>query len=822
VTAPAHVQRLLNLLERVSESQGGWRARCPAHEDKNPSLSIDMGDDGRILVTCHAGCELPSIAKAIGLELRDFFAPSATASAGTRTSGKSPRDFATLEDAIAAACPRAHRFVTSWQYKSAGGESVFHVCRFEPTKPPANGEKPEKTFRPISHVDNGFVIEDPPGPLPLYRLPELLALPNATVYICEGEKAADALAALGLVATTTAHGAKSPKKTDLSPLCARDVVILPDNDDSGVSYANRFSELLSSLSHSPTIRILRLPDLPLHGDAVEFVADRRAKGKNDTEIRAEIEERAAGVSVVPRPPGASHQDLPSRDSDLPRIIVTNRPLRDIVDDAASAISAKNDPPFLFQQAMALVRVCTDERGRPVIQRMELARIVEALTRTADYFKITGKNAVHVPPPQVVANTLLALTKWPFPPLVGITEIPVLRPSGTILDATGYDPETRLLYLPAKGLVVPPIQVAPTSADVEGAVALILELLVDFPFSDKASHTNAIALLLTPMLRPAIDGCVPLALVDSPRMGTGKSLLISVTAVVNTGRAAAVMSVPETEEEWRKQLTSGLLAGATFIAIDNVEGTLRSPSLARFLTCDVWWDRLLGGNEKPELPQRTTCSATGNNIQVLGDLRRRVYRIRLDAQEAKPWTRSGFRHPELISWVGAHRGQLLAALLTIAQAWFMAGKPEAPRAKFGGFDSWARVVGGVLAHAGIDGFLSNQDEFFEQTSDEDAEWEAFLSAWREDFGPQPITVAQLVERIQASDKLRGSLPGFLAEYVIAAPGRSLSRRLGRALVTHCDARFGEQGLHLRRAGKDTHAKTNCWRVLTKGEAQHDGL
>src|SRR5882672_7386863 len=151
--APPHIQRVLDRLDGVAPNGAGWQARCPAHHDENPSLSIALGDDGRVLVSCHAGCEFSSIVKAIGLEPRDFFAPTANANGRTNTQGRSPRVFPTLEGAIAAACPRGNKFVASWPYKTANGEVLFYVCRFEPIKPPPDGAKPDKTFRPISHVD---------------------------------------------------------------------------------------------------------------------------------------------------------------------------------------------------------------------------------------------------------------------------------------------------------------------------------------------------------------------------------------------------------------------------------------------------------------------------------------------------------------------------------------------------------------------------------------------------------------------------------------------------------------------------------------------
>jgi hypothetical protein len=74
MTHSAAVERFLSGLESVSRTgDNGWQARCPAHDDHDPSLSITEGEDGRVLLCCWAGCEIGAIVAAIGLEPRDLF-----------------------------------------------------------------------------------------------------------------------------------------------------------------------------------------------------------------------------------------------------------------------------------------------------------------------------------------------------------------------------------------------------------------------------------------------------------------------------------------------------------------------------------------------------------------------------------------------------------------------------------------------------------------------------------------------------------------------------------------------------------------------------
>tara|TARA_R110002020_G_scaffold443124_1_gene654347 strand:- start:1474 stop:1896 length:423 start_codon:yes stop_codon:yes gene_type:complete len=66
------VDLLLTRLHGVRGKEGRWIARCPAHEDKTPSLSIGLGDDGRVLIHCHAGCGAVAVVEAVGLQISDL------------------------------------------------------------------------------------------------------------------------------------------------------------------------------------------------------------------------------------------------------------------------------------------------------------------------------------------------------------------------------------------------------------------------------------------------------------------------------------------------------------------------------------------------------------------------------------------------------------------------------------------------------------------------------------------------------------------------------------------------------------------------------
>lgn len=501
---------------------------------------------------------------------------------------------------------------------------------------------------------------------------------------------------------------------------------------------------------------------------------------------------------------------------LPVIVVNSRQLRNVTADALKALVAANEPPVFFVRGAKLARVRRDEKHVPIIDTVGEYELRARLARVANYVRLTTKGGlVECPPTRDLSRDILGLGEWNLPPLEGIAEVPVLRPDGTVLEQPGYDLSTHLLYFPADGLKVPAISRNPSARDVADARELIEEAIGEFPYVDEASRANAFGLLLTPVLRPAIPGLVPMAGIDAPQAGTGKGLLASVVSVIGTGREAGAMSAPCNEDEWRKLITATLCQGSTFIMIDNVDDELRSSSLASALTTPVWKDRILGQSAIVSVSQRATWVANGNNLRLGGDIPRRSYWIRLDAKTARPWKRTGFTHPELIAWVFENRGSLLAALLTIAVSWFVDGKPACTELPvIGGFESWARTIGGILDHTGFldpgtgrTAFLGNSEEMYELADESARQWEGFLQALSEAYPHESFSAKNLAERLGADQVLRDALPDKLDN--TEKPG-SLSRRLGKAFSKRVGTRYGDNNVHLERDGEEKRATK--WRVV----------
>jgi len=254
-----------------------------------------------------------------------------------------------------------------------------------------------------------------------------------------------------------------------------------------------------------------------------------------------------------------------------------------------------------------------------------------------------------------------------------------------------------------------------------------------------------------------------------------------------------------------------------VLLDNIpdNAVIDSASLASMLTAHEWSDRLLGKNDTLRLPARSVWVATGNNLRVTGDMPRRCYTIKLDANSERPWERADFTHDDLEQYVQQHRGQFLAAAFTMIRAWYAAGKPAYDVPRLGSFQEWANTVGSVLGHAEIDDFLGNLNAIRAVQDDDTQQWAAFFGAWNYLLGGRAVTADDLCQRILAHDVLTdNALPDPLLVQRDRGEG-SLKRSLGRHLSRLTGRIFN--GYKLCDAGMSGKKHVRKW-CLKKVEAR----
>ena len=693
-----------------------------------------------------------------------------------------------------------------------------HLYQYRPDNPRVkvdhskrddDGERPNKTIK--YETPKSATLRLDVSPICRDKLANL----DARLWITEGIKKADAIAqcgdpAIGLLGVWNWRDGKSPLADwESVPLKGRAVVIAYDNDvaiKSGPYQAmRRLKKFLES--RGAIVKVIYLP--MLHGEKMG-VDDFLATGKTIDELFAFASELHsidpasllnAAVAKSTRP-------------DLPGIIVTAKQLRDTTIESISAVVKRNTPPLLFVRTGAIVRLLRTERETPQVETVSLPTMRLMLSDSANYFSFTGEKLSAAHTPRDVAESVLALGQWPFPVLLGVTACPQVKDDGSPLTVPGYDATSQTIYAPTRDLVIGSVAESPTADDVKRAVETIAEPFAQFPFVGDSDRANFIGLLLTPILRSAIDGPVPLALITATTPGTGKSLLSRAAVRLATGSDSNFAAWPDDETELRKFITSTLSMGGPFVVFDNISKEMRSDVLSQALTCETWQDRLLGGNVLAELPNRAIWIATGNNLSATGDLARRCYRIALDANLPQPWERSGFEHTDLIGYLADRRGSILAALLTLARAWYNAGWPAGDMVPMGSFENWSRVIGGILQYAGVPGFLGNRGDAYDDT--ESQEWMAFFVAWHAHYGRAEKSTGDVIETLKTDAAFAALLPDDLQDTFAAMTAgntkASLSKQLGAALKRVKGRLFGtNDDAYKTLSMKDKHTKKNVWWV-----------
>ncbi|MEX0749255.1 MAG: ATPase, partial [Dehalococcoidia bacterium] len=134
--------------------------------------------------------------------------------------------------------------------------------------------------------------------------------------------------------------------------------------------------------------------------------------------------------------------------------------------------------------------------------------------------------------------------------------------------------------------------------------------------------------------------------------------------------------------------------------------------------------------------------TGNNLPLSDEITRRAGSIRIDAKTDRPWEGRTYRHPDLVCWLKRHRHDVIWACLVLVRHWLARGRPDWTGQPMGSYESWCRVLGGILETAGISGFLENRRELYRRGDVDSEEWRAFTSSWWEQHRTTPVKVAEL--------------------------------------------------------------------------------
>jgi putative DNA primase/helicase len=410
--------------------------------------------------------------------------------------------------------------------------------------------------------------------------------------------------------------------------------------------------------------------------------------------------------------------------------------------------------------------------------------------------------------KLLLETLLARGSFSnLLPLTGLTDIPLIRSDGTLLDKPGYDEQSGVLYLPSGAAIKIPKN--PTLDDAKNAVAILGDLIRGFPFVTPTDRAVAISALISACCRPAI-GPTPLHAFSAPTPRTGKGLLVSLVSIVATGGEPGrfVLRARNDDDELEKCLATQLLKGRRVISIDNVMGSLGGAAICSFLTEQTQSIRILGQSKDADIVVTSFFMANGNNLCLADDLNPRSVLCRLDAKCEHPEERPfDFDAREEAR---TNRGKYVSACLTIVRAHHAAGSPGRT-IPLGGFEGWSRRVRDALIWAALPDPCGNQSKLRENDPDL-GQFITLAEVWKDKISENKISGrAKASEIVKEAEQSGGEFKAALM--TVAGKGPIVdSSGLGRYLKKYQDRPIGK----FKFTCSEGRAHSTLWRLRVQND------
>lgn len=403
---------------------------------------------------------------------------------------------------------------------------------------------------------------------------------------------------------------------------------------------------------------------------------------------------------------------------------------------------------LYQRAGMLVTPSTakevdldgNEIYVPALHEVTPPGVTDIFSRLIQFERFDGRTKdwhTAALPPSLSVIYASRKARWGLPPLSGLITAPTLRSDGTILDQPGYDARTALLYDPL-GVAFPRIPEHPTKEQATAALERLFDLIKEFPFAGRVDRAVVVSGMLTALTARTLPAS-PIHSYNAPVAGTGKTLLVDLPAILATGRRCPVMPQGQDEVELEKRLTAALLCGINLICIDNCSHPLDSSLLCQMATQDRVSVRPLGSSTTIEIPANVALFATGNNLQIVGDLTRRTLYCTIDSGEVRPEARTFER--DCIELCLRDRPEYVTAALTVLRAYAVA-TDKAPLRPLGSFERWSRRVRDALVWLGEPDVCATI-EVVRGTDPKLSSATAVLTEWARLLGPRRVVARDLL-------------------------------------------------------------------------------
>ncbi len=850
-----------------------YAAYCPAHNDSDKSFVAGIGDNGHVCLRCFTGCEIGDILAALDMTPRDLFADNeGQPFVASTTPAVDPHDPPEVWEERCAAWAANFAAAPSVRARLA---SILDIPESAFAKFPGLGARADHergacfTFPEcdaqgrITGMGLRFMNGDKRSDSKSKRgltLPDNWCDHTKPLYIVEGPSDVLAMIAAGCCAIGrpgVAGGVKPLAELIRNQVpTTRRIIFMGENDELKPSKKN--PNISERVGHVESLKAARklAAEVPEH--KIEWAIPPSTEDKDmrrwatrlvmDGCQWCEIESR---LNQFLKPQkikkgGGTVEDGEDKITTA-RDIINIDEKNQLLTNNQALESLKRDEN-LYARGNMLVRVIhtpgkvryrkDKKTGKQVpvmvtpaksrLSELEEATLQERISALADFQvtvakkgkdkdgkPFTGTMLKSVDIPKWCVSAVHAREDWPMlKNLTALVDYPVLRPDGTIWATRGHDEVTGVFYNHSGEIKIPE---NPTRADALAAWARLKMVVSDFPFQTPDIHLAAwLAALLTPMTRFAFNGCVPIFLIDGNIAGAGKGLLADTISLILTGRPFATMGYTDDNVEMSKRITAIAVEGEQLVMFDNINQGFGGSAIDRALTSLEWSERILGTSRNVKCPLQIGWYGTGNNVELVGDILRRLCQIRLESPVAKPEERKDFTIKDLRAWIMFNRDSLLADAATILAAYYADGAPQADLKSWGRFEAWSGIVRQAVVWLGLSDPMDTRDHIMTDTDVGKTAIVTIIENWRKiDVDGCGLTTSQILNVVLPpwEDGKPVKTPDNLTDVADALKQlmhKPSARGLGVHFSKYRATRFTD-GLYLTTKPKEDRSGSLVWEV-----------
>ncbi len=505
--------------------------------------------------------------------------------------------------------------------------------------------------------------------------------------------------------------------------------------------------------------------------------------------------------------------LPPDGQLFPAVFYLHEKITDSVQQVHLALvrlNASPKGPQIFRQDGRLVRVVRTEEDTYAVVPLDRNRLRLVLSEAGTWKRFLKDGIAE--PDNALLDAAVAASPDRYsqiPVLSGLYSGALLRADGSVASAEGFDAASGFFLTASYSL--PPVPDHPTAEDVRFVREMFADIFDEFLFAGSADAANAVAALMTAVLRPTMQGPVPIWAIDKNTPRAGGSLLALVVGALAEGVVPVVYAASRRKDEMEKIVRMAVREGSRYVIFDNVvAGADWTPEV--LLSATSGSGRVLSRNMGTftSFSGRTPAFfvVNGVHLDIRADVTGRMFLVRLAAPKA--WQEITFRRTktELLELAAAMHPQAVWGVAVLLRSWRDAGEPafQLASGNLSEYPEWLRIVGGALAHAGYSEVLANQGEMQTEENAADADGADLLAALYAVFGEERFSAKALLKVLleEGAARKRGEgydgLLNYADEGMIrsAVTGTLSSVKVGMWLKGYVGTRFAGAAWYVEKA------------------------